>query len=59
MNNLRNTLFIQFAIVVFLIIAIFEGALIFFLISSFNMHLKDKLVIIATDNSNEKLNKKR
>ncbi len=57
MNNLRNTLFIQFAIVVFLIIAIFEGALIFFLISSFNMHLKDKLVIIATEISNEKLNK--
>jgi len=57
MNNLKNTLFIQFAIVVFLIIAIFEGALIFFLISSFNMHLKDKLVIIATEVSNETLNK--
>jgi signal transduction histidine kinase len=57
MNNLRNTLFIQFAIVVFLIIAIFEGALIFFLISSFNMHLKDKLVIIATEISNEQFNK--
>jgi len=57
MNNLKNTLFIQFAIVVFLIIAIFEGALIFFLVSSFNMHLKDKLVIIATEVSNEQLNK--
>ncbi|WP_456480650.1 sensor histidine kinase [Nautilia sp.] len=57
MNNLRNTLFIQFAIVVFLLIAIFEGALIFFLISSFNMHLKDKLVIIATEISNEKFDK--
>ena len=57
MNNLRNTLFIQFAVVVFIIIAFFEGALIFFLISSFNMHLKDKLVIIATEISNEKLNK--
>jgi len=57
MNNLRNTLFIQFAIVVFLVIAFFEGALIFFLISSFNMHLKDKLVIIATEISNEKFNK--
>jgi len=53
MNNLRNTLFVQFAIVVFLIIAIFEGALIVFLINSFNMHLKDKLVIIATEISNE------
>jgi signal transduction histidine kinase len=59
MNNLRNTLFIQFAIVVFLIIAIFEGALIFFLISSFNMHLKDKLVIIATEISNEHLDKQK
>ncbi len=57
MNNLRNTLFIQFAIVVFIIIALFEGALIFFLISSFNMHLKDKLVIIATEISNEKFDK--
>ena len=57
MNNLRNTLFIQFAIVVFLIIAIFEGALVLFLIKSFNMHLKDKLVIIATEISNEKLTK--
>jgi signal transduction histidine kinase len=57
MNNLRNTLFVQFAIVVFLLIAIFEGALIFFLISSFNMHLKDKLVIIATEISNEQFNK--
>ncbi|MEO1927157.1 MAG: HAMP domain-containing sensor histidine kinase [Nautiliaceae bacterium] len=57
MNNLRNTLFIQFAIVVFIIIALFEGALIFFLISSFNMHLKDKLVIIATEISNEKFDR--
>jgi len=57
MNNLKNTLFVQFAIVVFLIISIFEGALIFFLISSFNMHLKDKLVIIATEVANEQLNK--
>ena len=57
MNNLRNTLFIQFAIVVFLIIAFFEGALVLFLVKSFNMHLKDKLVIIATEISNEKLTK--
>ena len=57
MNNLRNTLFIQFAIVVFLIIAFFEGALILFLVKSFNMHLKDKLAIIATEISNEKLTK--
>ena len=57
MNNLRNTLFIQFAIVVFLIIAFFEGTLVLFLVKSFNMHLKDKLVIIATEISNEKLTK--
>jgi len=57
MNNLRNTLFIQFAIVVFLVIAIFEGALIIFLINSFNMHLKDKLVIIATEISSEKFDR--
>jgi len=57
MNNLRNTLFVQFAIVVFLVIAIFEGALIFFLVNSFNMQLKDKLIIIATEISNEPLTK--
>jgi len=54
MNNLRNDLFIKFAIVVFIIIVIFEGALIFALTKSFNMHLKDRLVIIATEIANAK-----
>lgn len=56
MNNLRNDLFIKFAIVVFIIIALFEGALIFALTKSFNMHLKDRLVIIATEIANSKKN---
>jgi signal transduction histidine kinase len=54
MNNLRNDLFIKFAAVVFIIIALFEGALIFALTKSFNMHLKDRLVIIATEIANSK-----
>ena len=49
MSNFKNTLFTQFAIIVFIIIAIFEGALLFFLISSFKSQLKDKLSIIATE----------
>jgi two-component sensor histidine kinase len=52
MNDLRNDLFIKFAIVVFIIIALFEGALIFALTKSFNMHLKDRLVIIASEIAN-------
>jgi len=54
MNNLRNDLFIKFAAVVFIIIALFEGMLIFTLTKSFNMHLKDRLVIIATEIANNK-----
>jgi len=54
MNNLRNDLFIKFAAVVFIIIALFEGILIFTLTKSFNMHLKDRLVIIATEIANNK-----
>jgi len=54
MNNFKNTLFTQFAIIVFIIIAIFEGALIFLLISSFNSQLKDKLTIIATEIATKK-----
>ena len=54
MNNFKNTLFTQFAIIVFIIIAIFEGALLFFLISSFNAQLKNKLTIIATELATKK-----
>jgi len=54
MNNFRNDLFIKFAAVVFIIIALFEGMLIFTLTKSFNMHLKDRLVIIATEIANNK-----
>ena len=54
MNNFKNTLFTQFAIIVFIIIAIFEGALLFFLISSFNAQLKDKLILIATEIATKK-----
>ncbi|WP_024791299.1 cell wall metabolism sensor histidine kinase WalK [Lebetimonas sp. JS032] len=54
MNNLRNDLFIKFAAVVLIIIALFEGALIFALTKSFNMHLKDRLVIIASEIANSK-----
>lgn len=54
MNNLKNTLFAQFAIIVFIIIAIFEGALLFFLVSSFNAQLKDKLTIIAPEIATKK-----
>jgi len=48
MNNFRNELFYKYALVVFLIIAFFEGALMFALIKSFDVHLKDKLALIAT-----------
>ena len=54
MSNFKNTLFTQFAIIVFIIIAIFEGALLFFLISSFNAQLKNKLTIIATELATKK-----
>jgi K+-sensing histidine kinase KdpD len=49
MNNLRNELFYKYALVVFLIIAFFEGTLMFGLIKSFNTHLKDKLAIAASE----------
>jgi len=48
MNNFKNQLFYKYAIVVFLIIVFFEGALIFALKKSFETHLKDKLEIIAS-----------
>ena len=54
MNNFRNNLFIKFAAVVFIIIALFEGMLIFTLTKSFNIHLKDRLIIIATEIANNK-----
>lgn len=55
MNNFRNELFYKYALVVFLIIAFFEGALMFALIKSFDVHLKDKLALIATQIEPKKL----
>ncbi|QCT95300.1 HAMP domain-containing histidine kinase [Caminibacter mediatlanticus TB-2] len=48
MNNFKNELFLKYALVVFVIIAFFEGILIFALKKSFDTHLKDKLALIAT-----------
>jgi signal transduction histidine kinase len=45
--------------VVFIIIALFEGALMFALIKSFDTHLKDKLAIIATQIDPFDLNKEK
>jgi len=58
MNNLRNELFYKYALIVFLIIAFFEGALIFSLVKSFDTHLKDKLALIASEINPKKFNKK-
>ncbi len=49
MNNLKNELFYKYALVVFLIIAFFEGILIFGMKKSFDTHLRDKLALISTD----------
>ncbi|WP_457564121.1 sensor histidine kinase [Caminibacter pacificus] len=49
MNNLRNELFYKFALTVFLIIAFFEGALMFAFVKSFDTHLKDKLALVAAE----------
>ncbi len=49
MNNFKNELFYKYAIVVFLIIAFFEGILMFGMKKSFDMHLKDKLALIASE----------
>ena len=48
MNNLKNQLFYKFALVVFIIILLFEGALMIALKKSFDMHLKDKLALVAS-----------
>ena len=48
MNNLKNQLFYKFALVVFVIIILFEGTLLIALKKSFDTHLKDKLALIAT-----------
>ncbi|NPA12156.1 MAG: HAMP domain-containing histidine kinase [Epsilonproteobacteria bacterium] len=48
MNNFKNELFYKYALVVFLVIAFFEGALIFALKKSFDTHIKDKLQLIAS-----------
>jgi len=49
MNNFKNELFYKYALVVFLIIAFFEGILMFGMKKSFDVHLKDKLAIIASE----------
>ncbi len=48
MNDLRNQLFYKFALVVFILILIFEGAMLIALKKSFDIHLKDKLALVAT-----------
>ncbi len=48
MNELRNQLFYKFALVVFIIIMIFEGAMLIALKKSFDTHLKDKLALVAS-----------
>ncbi len=48
MNNLKNQLFYKFALVVFILILLFEGALMIALKKSFDMHLKDKLALVAS-----------
>ncbi len=49
MNNLKNQLFYKFALVVFIIILIFEGAMLIALKKSFDTHLKDKLALVASE----------
>ena len=49
MNNLRNQLFYKFALVVFILILIFEGAMLIALKKSFDTHLKDKLALVASE----------
>ncbi len=49
MNDLKNQLFYKFALVVFIIIALFEGALIFGLKKAFYTHLQDRLQLIANE----------
>ena len=56
MNSLRNTLFFKLAFIVFIIIVLFEGALIIFSSQFFKVHLKDKLIIIATEIASSKFN---
>ena len=55
MNNYKNELFYKYAFVLFFIIAFFEGALIFSLIKSFDVHLKDKLALIASQIKPQKI----
>ena len=54
MNNLKNQLFYKFALVVFIIILLFEGALMIALKKSFDIHLKDKLALVASQIEPEK-----
>ena len=49
MNNLKHQLFYKFALIVFLIIVFFEGAMLIALKKSFDVHLKDKLALVASE----------
>ena len=49
MNNLKNQLFYKFALIVFVVIILFEGALLFALKKSFDTHLKDKLALVTSE----------
>ena len=49
MNNLKNQLFYKFALIVFLIIVFFEGAMLIALKKSFDIHLKDQLALVASE----------
>ena len=58
MNDLRNQLFYKFALVVFILILIFEGAMLIALKKSFDTHLKDKLALVASEINPEKFTPK-
>ncbi len=49
MNSLKNQLFYKFALIVFLVIVFFEGAMLIALKKSFDVHLKDKLALAASE----------
>ena len=58
MNNLRNQLFYKFALVVFILILIFESAMLIALKKSFDTHLKDKLALVASEINPQKFTPK-
>ena len=55
-NDLRNKLFLQLAVVVLLVIALFEGALILSLSYMFKSHIEDKLLIVSSELDLNKIN---